>query len=103
MSDQRKYEFENELEEESEVAEPSRYKVLLLNDNYTTMEFVIEILMTIFKKSQNESMNIMLNVHKTGKGLCGIYTYEIAETKVEQVKIAARDNDFPLRVIMEEE
>jgi ATP-dependent Clp protease adaptor protein ClpS len=67
------------------------------------MEFVVEILKTIFRKDEEEATQIMLNVHETGKGVCGIYTYEIAATKVEQVKRNARRAQFPLKAIMEEE
>ena len=104
MADQKQgYDYENEIEEEIELEEPKKYRVILLNDDYTTMEFVVEILTGIFRKSQNEAMQIMLDVHKNGKGVCGIYPYEIAETKIEQVKISARKNNFPLRVTLEEE
>ncbi|HFU75144.1 MAG TPA: ATP-dependent Clp protease adapter ClpS [Arcobacter sp.] len=95
--------FEYQTENELEVSEPKKYKVLLLNDDYSTMEFVVEILKTIFKKNEEEATQIMLNVHETGKGVCGMYTYEIAATKVEQVKRNARRAQFPLKAIMEEE
>ena len=95
--------FEYQTDNEVEVSEPKKYKVLLLNDDYSTMEFVIEILKTIFRKDEEEATQIMLSVHETGRGVCGIYTYEIAATKVEQVKRNARRAQFPLRAIMEEE
>ncbi|HIE34764.1 MAG TPA: ATP-dependent Clp protease adapter ClpS [Campylobacterales bacterium] len=82
--------------------EPKLYKVFLLNDDYTTMDFVVEILCEIFHKSYEEAVEIMLLVHKNGKGLCGIYTFEIAETKIEEVYRQARANNFPLKAIMEE-
>jgi ATP-dependent Clp protease adaptor protein ClpS len=82
---------------------PKKYKVLILNDDYTSMEFVIDVLMTIFHKSYQEAEAIMLEVHKKDKGVCGVYTYEIAETKVMQVHKKARDSGFPLRAEMEEE
>lgn len=82
---------------------PKKYKVLILNDDYTSMEFVIDVLMSIFHKSYQEAEAIMLEVHKKDKGLCGVYTYEIAETKVMQVHKKARDSGFPLRAEMEEE
>lgn len=97
------YDYENDLEEDVELEEPKRYQIILLNDDYTTMEFVVEILTTIFRKSSNEAMKVMLDVHKNGKGVCGIYPYEIAETKVEQVKMISQKNNFPLRVVLEEE
>ena len=98
-----------EMEEEvisetrDEIDEPPMYKVLLHNDDYTTMEFVIEIMMLVFKKSPEESMEIMLNVHQKGIGICGVYTYEVSETKVNTVHDLARDNGFPLKSTMEEE
>jgi len=83
------------------LREPPLYKVLLHNDNYTTMDFVVIILNKIFHKNQEESEKIMLQVHKSGKGLCGIYTKEIAETKVEHVKVLAKQNSFPLLATFE--
>jgi ATP-dependent Clp protease adaptor protein ClpS len=85
------------------VKEPDLYRVLLHNDDYTTMEFVVEILMTVFHKSIEESTRIMLNVHKKGIGICGVYTYEQAETKVDTVERLARANGFPLKCSMERE
>ncbi|MDQ1339138.1 MAG: ATP-dependent Clp protease adaptor protein ClpS [Campylobacterota bacterium] len=82
---------------------PKKYKVLILNDDYTSMEFVIDVLMSIFHKSYQEAEAIMLEVHKKDKGVCGVYTHEIAETKVMQVHKKARDSGFPLRAEMEEE
>ncbi len=82
---------------------PSMYRVILHNDDYTTMEFVVEILMTIFGKSLEKAYEIMLNVHKNGIGICGIYTFEIAETKVNAVHKLAGDRGFPLRSTMEKE
>jgi len=81
--------------------EPDEYKVILLNDHYTTMEFVVEVLMFIFHKSVDEATRIMLDVHKKGKGVVGIYTWDIAATKTEQVHLAAKANEFPLRCIVE--
>ncbi len=83
------------------LREPPLYKVLLHNDNYTTMDFVVMILSKIFHKNQEAAEKIMLQVHKSGKGLCGIYTKEIAETKVEHVKILAKQNSFPLLATFE--
>lgn len=80
---------------------PSLYKVLLHNDDYTTMEFVVEILMVFFHKSLEDATRIMLNVHHSGTGLCGIYPREIAETKVDAVTKHARANGFPLKTTME--
>ena len=90
-------------ETDQEVDEPPMYKVMLLNDDYTTMEFVIEVLVYVFQKSAEEATRIMLNVHRSGVGVCGIYPFEIAETKVETVDNLARENGFPLKCIMERE
>ena len=87
---------------ENELQEPRQFKVLLHNDDYTTMEFVVEILMTIFNKTETEAVMIMVNVHEKGIGLCGIYTAEVAETKVHLVHQMARARAFPLRCSMEE-
>jgi len=76
--------------------------VLLHNDDYTTMDFVVEILMKIFHKSLLESEQIMLNIHRLGRAVCGIYTYEIAQTKVYQVKQLAKKSGFPLLATLEE-
>lgn len=95
--------IELDTKEEISLQYPKNYKVFLLNDDYTSMEFVIEILMKLFHKTYNQAEDIMLSVHKKGKGLCGIYTYEIAQTKVEQVIKRARDNNYPLKAVMEEE
>jgi len=98
-------EIEEEVDSESdqEVEEPHRYKVMLLNDDYTTMEFVIEVLVHVFQKSPQDATRIMLNVHHKGVGICGIYPYEIAETKINTVETLARENGFPLKCIMERE
>ncbi len=90
-------------EVEEDLDEPSMYKVLLHNDDYTTMEFVVEVLMLVFNKSPEDAMRIMLNVHKQGIGICGVYTFDVAETKVETVKTLAREKGFPLKCTMEEE
>lgn len=83
--------------------EPSMYKVILHNDDYTTMEFVVKILMEVFGKSLEKASQIMLNVHRQGKGICGVFIYEIAETKVETVHNLAREHGFPLKCTMEKE
>lgn len=82
---------------------PSMYKVFLLNDDYTPMEFVIQILESFFNKSREEATRIMLHVHQKGLGLCGVYTYEVAETKVAQVVSAAKQAQHPLQCTMEKE
>lgn len=96
-------EFEVELSDEIHLEEPKKYKVFLLNDDFSTMDFVIEVLVKIFRKSTDESTAIMLNIHNNGKDVCGIYTHEIASTKVMQVKQLAREKGFPLKAMMEEE
>jgi ATP-dependent Clp protease adaptor protein ClpS len=90
-------------ETDQDVEEPPMYKVMLLNDDYTSMEFVVEVLVYVFQKSLEEATQIMLNVHRSGVGVCGIYPYEIAETKVTTVENLARENGFPLKCIMERE
>jgi len=90
-------------ETREDVTEPSMYRVLLLNDDYTTMEFVVEILMLIFSKSVEDATQIMLNVHRIGVGVCGVYTYQVAETKVETVHALAKERGFPLKCSMEKE
>ena len=77
------------------------YRVLLMNDDYTPMEFVVSILMGIFKKTQEEATQVMLNVHQTGIGTCGVYTLEVAETKVALVMDAAKRNQHPLQCTLE--
>jgi ATP-dependent Clp protease adaptor protein ClpS len=86
-----------------ETKKPELYKVLLLNDDYSTMDFVVEILESIFHKEPAEAFRIMMAVHTQGKGLCGVYPFEVAETKVEAVIERARENGFPLRAAMEPE
>ncbi|MDD2508106.1 MAG: ATP-dependent Clp protease adaptor ClpS [Aliarcobacter skirrowii] len=96
-------EIEIELNEDLEVEEPKKYNVFLLNDDYSTMDFVIDVLVKVFRKTNSEAETIMLNIHNNGKGLCGVYSFEIASTKVAQVKSLAREKGFPLKAIMEEE
>ncbi len=82
---------------------PSLYKVLLLNDDYTPMEFVVYVLERFFNKGPEEATRIMLHVHQRGVGICGVYTYEVAETKVTQVMSFARQHQHPLQCTMEKE
>ncbi|RJQ65921.1 MAG: ATP-dependent Clp protease adapter ClpS [Desulfobacteraceae bacterium] len=84
-----------------DTKEPPIYRVLLHNDDYTTMEFVVQVLMLVFHKSVEQATKIMLNVHKRGIGVCGLFTYEVAETKVETVTRLARENGHPLKCTME--
>lgn len=92
-----------ELLERKKVDRPKRFKVLLHNDDYTTMEFVIEVLMRFFHKEETEAMHIMLNVHHKGQGVCGLYPKDIAETKVAQVLDFAREHGMPLMITAEPE
>lgn len=96
-------EIEIELEDDLDLQEPKKYKVFLLNDDFSTMDFVIDVLVRVFRKTVDEATTIMMNIHNKGKELCGTYTYEIATTKVAQVKSMAREKGFPLKAIMEEE
>jgi ATP-dependent Clp protease adaptor protein ClpS len=82
---------------------PSTYKVLMLNDDYTPMEFVVHILERFFKKSRQQAIHIMLHVHQRGVGICGVYTYEVAETKVTQVMDFARQHQHPLQCTLEKD
>ena len=87
---------------ETKTKKPELFKVILLNDDYTTMEFVVHVLQTVFNKTPPDAYRIMMQVHLEGKGICGAYTYEIAETKVETVHELAQENGFPLRADLEE-
>jgi len=85
----------------TQTKRPSMYRVLLLNDDYTPMEFVVSILQSFFNKNVEEATEIMMHVHRNGVGECGVFTYEVAETKVAQVMDHARKNQHPLQCIME--
>lgn len=82
--------------------EPTLYKVVLLNDDYTTMEFVVHVLEGVFQKSPAEAFQIMMHVHVNGRGIAGVYPWEVAETKVDQVVSLAREAGYPLKAITEE-
>ena len=86
-----------------ETKKPELFKVLLLNDDYTTMDFVVEILENVFNKAPAEAYRIMMAVHTQGQGLCGVYPFEVAETKIATVVDLARGQGFPLRATMEPE
>lgn len=90
------------LEEEQELKEPRMFKVLIHNDDYTTMEFVVEVLINIFQKSLEESHRLMLDVHQKGKGIAGLYPYDIAMSKIHQVHALAKVNEYPLKCTCEE-
>ena len=85
-----------------EKKEPTLYKVILLNDDYTTMEFVLQVLEGIFQKSPAEAYRIMMQVHLNGSGIAGVYPWEVAETKVETLTSMAKDAQHPLRAVIEE-
>lgn len=87
----------------SKTKRPALYRVLLLNDDYTPMEFVIAVLQQVFNKNQDEAVAITMHVHNHGVGECGIYPYEVAETKVTQVMDAAKRNQHPLQCVMEKQ
>ena len=91
------------LKPRPKTKKPNMYKVVLLNDDYTPMDFVIHILEKFFSKNKAEATEIMLHVHRRGVGVCGIFTYEIAETKVTQVMDYARQHEQPLQCTMEKE
>lgn len=103
-----KYDNDNELdrgvvtETEKKLKKPPLYKVLLHNDNYTTQEFVVYILQSVFHHPLTKATQIMLHVHRRGIGVAGVYTYEVAETKIDQVHALAKEYEFPLKCTMEE-
>ena len=97
--------FEDQVDSQQDVRldEPPMYRVLLLNDDYTTMDFVVEVLKYVFHKSEADANRIMFNVHQKGAGVCGLYPLEIAETKIDIVDSLARERGFPLKCTMERE
>lgn len=95
--------FKEESDVSIELKEPAKYKVVLHNDDYTSMDFVVDILMRIFYKNYEEAQRIMLQVHENGKAVCGIYSFEIAQTKAQQVKQLAKQSGFPLLATIEED
>jgi len=90
-------------ESKPKLEKPKLYKVILLNDDYTTMEFVVEVLERFFRKTREQATQIMLHVHTRGKGVCGVYTRDIAETKVQQVVHFADEREHPLQCVLEPE
>jgi ATP-dependent Clp protease adaptor protein ClpS len=92
-----------ETRDEQKLERPRMWRVLLHNDDYTTQEFVVWILETIFRKSRAEAFNIMMNVHRSGLGVAGVYTHDVAETKVKTTQQMAEEQEFPLLVTMEPE
>ncbi|HPK46026.1 MAG TPA: ATP-dependent Clp protease adapter ClpS [Spirochaetota bacterium] len=99
-----RYEYNGDIQIKRDVklAKPRMYKVILHNDHYTTMDFVVEVLVTIFHKNNMEATELMLQVHRNGFGICGVYTYDIAQTKAGQVHTLARQREFPLKCTVEE-
>ena len=95
--------FEEELDLALELEEPQMFKVLLHNDDYTSMDFVVEVLTGIFHKTHAQAEQIMLQIHEKGKAICGVYSFEIAQTKAQQVKQSAKQNEFPLLATIEED
>ena len=91
------------VESKPKTKKPSMYKVLMLNDDYTPMEFVVHVLERFFSKQREEATRIMLHVHRRGVGICGVFTYEVAETKVTQVVDYARQHQHPLQCTLEKE
>ena len=91
------------LKSKTKTQKPPLYKVYILNDDYTPMDFVVDVLETVFNKSHEEATRVMLHVHRKGAGLCGVYTFDVAETKVAQVHRAARLSQHPLQCTMEKE
>jgi ATP-dependent Clp protease adaptor protein ClpS len=87
----------------AKTKKPSMYKVLMLNDDYTPMEFVVHILERFFNKNREEATRIMMHVHRRGVGVCGVYTYEVAESKVTQVMDFAREHQHPLQCTLEKD
>jgi len=95
--------FDGELLEEidQELKEPDMYKVILHNDDYTTKDFVVEVIRIVFHKQAIEATKIMMDVHKKGKGVVGVYTWDLAQTKVAQVHLLAKEQEFPLKCTIE--
>ncbi|MDR3168079.1 MAG: ATP-dependent Clp protease adapter ClpS [Treponema sp.] len=101
MAVHEKYNTDITVKKEERLKEPEEFRVILLNDHYTTMDFVVDILMLIFRKNQEEANRIMLDVHRKGRGIVGVYPWDIAQTKANQVHLLAREHEFPLRCIVE--
>lgn len=102
MADERRKTDRSVMEKtKTQSVEPDLYAVLLLNDDYTTMEFVVQVLEAVFSKHPAEAFRIMMLVHTTGQGLCGVYPFDVAETKVATVHELAAEHGFPLRAAIE--
>jgi ATP-dependent Clp protease adaptor protein ClpS len=94
---------DHSVKKKEKLKEPDNYRVVLLNDNYTTMDFVVEVLMSIFHKNEEDAEQIMLDVHRKGRGIVGVYTLDIAQTKANQVHVLAQGREFPLKCIVEKQ
>lgn len=95
-------EYQTILKNKTELSKPKLYAVIIYNDDITSMEFVVQILNRVFNKSLDEATKLMLEIHEIGKGMAGMYIYDIAVTKKNQVNIMAIDNNFPLKIVIEE-
>jgi ATP-dependent Clp protease adaptor protein ClpS len=89
------------VKKKRKLAEPEEFRVIMLNDDYTTMDFVVAILMEVFRKSAEDAQRVMMDIHRTGRGTAGIYPFDIAQTKAEQAHAMARQHEFPLRCLVE--
>jgi ATP-dependent Clp protease adaptor protein ClpS len=94
-------ETDTAAKKKEKLAEPEHFRVIMLNDHFTTMEFVVKILMLIFHKSEAEANQVMIEIHRKGRSVVGVYPWDIAQTKAEQVHALARRNEFPLRCTVE--
>ena len=94
---------ESKPKSKEKLQRPPLFKVLFHNDNYTTMEFVVAVLREVFHKSESDAVAIMLNVHRNGLGVAGVYTFEVAETKINKTHALAKEHEFPLKLTMEPE
>lgn len=102
MAEHHRPDFDSDILLEDELKEPRKFRVLMHNDDYTTMDFVILILVEVFRKSTQQATQIMLSIHEKGVGECGVYTAEVAETKIAIVRARAKEAGYPLKCTMEE-
>ncbi len=101
MSENRDTGFETVKKNVNKLKEPEDYQVILLNDDFTSMDFVVEVLMYVFHKSEEDALQIMMHVHKSGRGLAGIYPWDIAVTKRDAVHSLAKESEYPLKCLVE--
>lgn len=97
------HQTDSTVKEKIKIQPPKQFKVIILNDDYTPFDFVVEVIMTVFNKSQREAMSIMERAHRSGKAICGIFPKEIADLKVEQIADMANSEDYPLQATTEED